>query len=135
MQQVPFAYRMYTRTDEIGWAQSTAFKKAFSVDVDIEFIGVWDTVSSVGMIPKRLPFTTSNTAVKTFRHAVGSACASRPRRGTYTLNLSSRLRSTSVARGSFRTSTTGRLMRRHTLGCSMARCRRAPLRHSLGSMA
>ena len=69
-QQVPFAYRMYTRTDEIGWAQSTAFKKAFSMDVDIEFIGVWDTVSSVGMIPKRLPFTTSCTAVKTFRHAV-----------------------------------------------------------------
>ncbi len=40
-QQVPFAYTMYTRTDEIGWRQSTAFKKAFSMDVDIDFIGVW----------------------------------------------------------------------------------------------
>ena len=29
-----------------------------------------DTVSSVGFIPKRLPFTTSNTHVRTFRHAV-----------------------------------------------------------------
>ena len=40
-QQIPFAYKMYSRTDELGWKQSTAFKKAFSVDVTIEFIGVW----------------------------------------------------------------------------------------------
>ncbi|KAF9483555.1 hypothetical protein BDN70DRAFT_990260 [Pholiota conissans] len=69
-QQVPFAYKMYARADEIGWEQSTEFKKAFAVDVPIEFIGVWDTVDSVGIIPKRLPFTTSNTIVRTFRHAV-----------------------------------------------------------------
>ena len=29
-----------------------------------------DTVDSVGFIPKRLPFTTSNNIVRTFRHAV-----------------------------------------------------------------
>ncbi|KAF9256077.1 hypothetical protein L218DRAFT_837569, partial [Marasmius fiardii PR-910] len=69
-QQVPFAYKMYTKADEVGWEQSNAFKKAFSIDADIEFIGVWDTVNSVGLIPKRLPFTTSNTIVRTFRHAV-----------------------------------------------------------------
>ncbi|CAK5282832.1 unnamed protein product [Mycena citricolor] len=69
-QQIPFAYKMYTTTDVKGWKQSNAFKKAFSIDVDIEFIGVWDTVSSVGLIPRRLPFTTSNTIVRTFRHAV-----------------------------------------------------------------
>jgi len=27
-------------------------------------------VNSVGLIPRRLPFTTSNTVVKTFRHAL-----------------------------------------------------------------
>ncbi|KAJ6585687.1 hypothetical protein B0H19DRAFT_1110489 [Mycena capillaripes] len=69
-QQIPFAYRMYCTTDETGWKQSNAFKKTFSIDVDIEFIGVWDTVSSVGFIPKRLPFTMSNNIVRTFRHAV-----------------------------------------------------------------
>ncbi|KAI0333977.1 hypothetical protein GY45DRAFT_1318837 [Cubamyces sp. BRFM 1775] len=69
-QQVPFAYKMYSRTDAQGWEQSTAFKKAFCIDVDIEFIGVWDTVCSVGVIPHRLPFTTSNTAIRTFRHAL-----------------------------------------------------------------
>ncbi|KDQ30789.1 hypothetical protein PLEOSDRAFT_1035733 [Pleurotus ostreatus PC15] len=69
-QQVPFAYKMFTRADPLGWEQSNAFKEAFSIDVTIEFIGVWDTVSSVGLIPRRLPFTTSNTVVRTFRHAV-----------------------------------------------------------------
>ncbi|KAJ7490759.1 hypothetical protein FB451DRAFT_1124330 [Mycena latifolia] len=69
-QQIPFAYKMYTSTDEKGWKQSNAFKKAFSIDVDIEFVGVWDTVDSVGLIPRRLPFTTSNTIIRTFRHAV-----------------------------------------------------------------
>ncbi|KAF5379647.1 hypothetical protein D9757_009235 [Collybiopsis confluens] len=69
-QQVPFAYKMYTKADKVGWAQSNAFKKAFSIDVKIEYLGVWDTVSSVGIIPKRLPFTTSNTIIRTFRHAI-----------------------------------------------------------------
>jgi hypothetical protein len=45
-QQIPFAYKMYTRCDDTGWAQSGAFKKAFSVPVDsIEFIGVWYVAS------------------------------------------------------------------------------------------
>ncbi|KAJ6500908.1 hypothetical protein C8R45DRAFT_979499 [Mycena sanguinolenta] len=69
-QQIPFAYKMYTNNSEVGWAQSNAFKKAFSIDVDIEFVGVWDTVNSVGIFPRRLPFTTSNTIIRTFRHAI-----------------------------------------------------------------
>ncbi|KAI0347618.1 hypothetical protein BDW22DRAFT_4266 [Trametopsis cervina] len=69
-QQVPFAYKMYSDTSAHGWTQSTAFKKAFCMDVDVEFVGVWDTVCSVGLIPKRLPFTTSNTCVRYFRHAI-----------------------------------------------------------------
>jgi hypothetical protein len=40
-QQVPFAYHMYSRDDKTGWEQSIAFKKAFSLSVDIEFVGVW----------------------------------------------------------------------------------------------
>ncbi|KAF9466841.1 hypothetical protein BDZ94DRAFT_1295336 [Collybia nuda] len=69
-QQIPFAYKMFTSVDETGWKQSNIFKKAFSVDVKIDFIGVWDTVNSVGLISRRLPFTTSNTIVRAFRHAV-----------------------------------------------------------------
>lgn len=69
-QQVPFAYKMYMKDDEDGWKQSCLFKKAFSMDVDIEFVGVWDTVDSVGIFPRHVPFTKKNTCVKTFRHAI-----------------------------------------------------------------
>lgn len=43
-QQVPFAYKMYTRVSEVGWEQSNAFKAAFSTDVDIDFLGVWSVM-------------------------------------------------------------------------------------------
>ncbi|KAL4070334.1 hypothetical protein J3A83DRAFT_4358565 [Scleroderma citrinum] len=69
-QQVPFAYKMYSQDDETGWEQSRAFKKAFSIDVDVEFVGVWDTVSSVGIIPRRLPFTKANNKIRYFRHSL-----------------------------------------------------------------
>ena len=46
-QQVPFAYRMYRRDDKDGWEQSKQFKEAFSMDVRIEFIGVWYLVGSL----------------------------------------------------------------------------------------
>ena len=78
---------MFERDDNLGWKQSTSFKKAFSIDVDIDFIGVWcgsrgfrcsgsshlihrDTVSSVGVIPHTLPFTRSNKSIRIFRHAL-----------------------------------------------------------------
>ncbi|KLO14124.1 hypothetical protein SCHPADRAFT_826983, partial [Schizopora paradoxa] len=69
-QQVPFAYQIYMRDDEKGWKQSVLFKKTFSIDAYIQFVGVWDTVASVGLIGRRLPFVKSNTAIKTFRHAL-----------------------------------------------------------------
>ncbi|KAI3606387.1 hypothetical protein WG66_009549 [Moniliophthora roreri] len=68
-QQVPFAYKMYS-DPEFSKHDAQAFKHAFSTDVDIEFLGVWDTVDSVGLIPRHLPFTADNHIVRTFRHAV-----------------------------------------------------------------
>ncbi|KAG9308955.1 hypothetical protein JVU11DRAFT_11257 [Chiua virens] len=69
-QQVPFAYKMYTKEDNDGWEQSNAFKKAFSINVNIDFVGVWDTVSSVGVIPRTLPFTKADDNIRVFRHAL-----------------------------------------------------------------
>ena len=45
-------------------------KRTFSIDVPIHFVGVWDTVASVGLLARRLPFVRSNTAIRVFRHAV-----------------------------------------------------------------
>jgi hypothetical protein len=79
---------MFKQDDERGWKQSVLFvrvpdcvaqhdtddrlpvqKRTFSINVSIEFVGVWDTVASVGFIPRTLPFTQSNTAIRKFRHA------------------------------------------------------------------
>jgi len=32
---------MYKRDDKVGWKQASEFKKAFSLDVTIDFLGVW----------------------------------------------------------------------------------------------
>ncbi|KAK7026863.1 hypothetical protein VNI00_015405 [Paramarasmius palmivorus] len=70
VQQVPFAWEMYSRSDSTGFKQSEKFRNVFSVRAQIEFIGVWDTVESVGIIPRRLPFTDTNANIRKFRHAV-----------------------------------------------------------------
>lgn len=48
------------------------FKATFSRDCPLYFVGVWDTVSSVGWIwdPVRLPYTARNPSMKHGRHAV-----------------------------------------------------------------
>jgi uncharacterized protein (DUF2235 family) len=69
--QVPFAYKLYKREDKEGIELCKGFKQTYSQDVKVEFMGVWDTVASVGIITKRtLPFTNSNKSIKTFRHAL-----------------------------------------------------------------
>ncbi|KAF9076901.1 hypothetical protein BDP27DRAFT_1312791 [Rhodocollybia butyracea] len=70
-QQVPFAYRVYLRKEkDEPEASSKRFKEAFCRDVKIQFLGVWDTVDSVGLVDKLLPFSASNSSVHTFRHAL-----------------------------------------------------------------
>ncbi|KAF9515825.1 hypothetical protein BS47DRAFT_1341434 [Hydnum rufescens UP504] len=65
-EQVDFAYSIYKQGH-----QSAAYKQAFSRTITIEFIGVWDTVSSVGALyPRVLPFSANNNITKTFRHAL-----------------------------------------------------------------
>ncbi|KAF9651414.1 hypothetical protein BDM02DRAFT_3091324 [Thelephora ganbajun] len=70
LEQLPFAYAMYARDDDEGLRLSLQFKRAFCIDVRIKLVGVWDTVQSVGLIEKHLPFSGSNNAISYFRHAL-----------------------------------------------------------------
>jgi uncharacterized protein (DUF2235 family) len=49
-----------------------AFKETFSHDVTLRFVGLWDTVSSVGWIsqPLRLLYSAQNPIIETGRHAI-----------------------------------------------------------------
>ncbi|KAF9644019.1 hypothetical protein BDM02DRAFT_3122619 [Thelephora ganbajun] len=69
-EQLPFAYAMYEREDREGLKLSLQFKRAFSVDVRVKFLGVWDTVESVGLVSKYLPFCDSSNAIAHLRHAM-----------------------------------------------------------------
>ncbi|KAI6147467.1 hypothetical protein BKA82DRAFT_495935 [Pisolithus tinctorius] len=71
LQSVRFAYNYYKREDKKGIALAKKFKENFCQEVDVEFVGVWDTVQSTGILVHRsLPFTDSNTFITTFRHAL-----------------------------------------------------------------
>ncbi len=77
---IPYVMRMYAKrrreanreTASVGVDEQ--FKYIFSRDVTLHFVGVWDTVSSVGWIydPVRLPFTGNNPIIKTGRQAVSA---------------------------------------------------------------
>ncbi|KAI0269949.1 hypothetical protein BC834DRAFT_967664 [Gloeopeniophorella convolvens] len=70
-EQVPFAYKLYKSFDPERVKIAEGFKRSFCRDVPIEFLGVWDTVASVGIVKSRtLPFVATNTTVKTFRQAL-----------------------------------------------------------------
>ncbi|KAH8993939.1 hypothetical protein EDB92DRAFT_2064462 [Lactarius akahatsu] len=69
IEQIPFAYELYKSDGNDALAQE--FKMAFSREVPIEFVGVWDTVASVGfIISETLPFTYVNTTIRVFRQAL-----------------------------------------------------------------
>lgn len=69
--QVQFAYEMYKDDSTEGWSMSRDFKKTFSMDIKVHFVGVWDCVASVGFIPRKLPLSSTSTSwVQHFRHAM-----------------------------------------------------------------
>ncbi|KAI0248361.1 hypothetical protein BJV78DRAFT_1131702 [Lactifluus subvellereus] len=69
LEQIPFAYKLYKSKRKSDVAKG--FKDTFSRSVTIDFVGVWDTVASIGAIWSRtLPFASGNTAIKVFRQAL-----------------------------------------------------------------
>jgi uncharacterized protein (DUF2235 family) len=67
---IPFAWDKYKNETDPAVAQG--FKNTFSRPVRVHFLGLWDTVSSVGWAwdPKHLPWTQNNPSVDIVRHAV-----------------------------------------------------------------
>ena len=67
---IPFAWHMFKNETDKSLAEG--FKATFSRPVGVKFLGLWDTVSSVGWAfdPQHLPYTLNNPAVGTVRHAM-----------------------------------------------------------------
>ncbi|CAE6449562.1 unnamed protein product [Rhizoctonia solani] len=75
-EQIPFAWELYAshRSEDDEYKKKiNGFKKAFSRrgDIDIHFLGAWDTVSSIGLFQRKLlPLTDSCSHITYFRHAL-----------------------------------------------------------------
>ncbi|KAF8595477.1 hypothetical protein BDV93DRAFT_528641 [Ceratobasidium sp. AG-I] len=95
IEHIPFAYQLYANSKEkdpkekatskpreVLGALETGnpdprmlnpedYKQTFCTPINIDFVGVWDTVASVGaLIPKFLPWIDHNPSIRVFRHAV-----------------------------------------------------------------
>jgi uncharacterized protein (DUF2235 family) len=71
--QFPYAARMFKKKlAQHDFQVAEQFKETFSRVCKPHFVGVWDTVSSVGWIydPVKLPFTKTNSDIQIGRHAI-----------------------------------------------------------------
>lgn len=74
---IPYALRLYKGNDPSKFSIAAGFKATFSIPCAPYFLGLWDTVSSVGWILDpvhtkggHLPYTATLPEVPTVRHAV-----------------------------------------------------------------
>jgi len=69
---IPFAWDMFKRPPDDPDRLAEGFKKTFSRPVQVHFLGLWDTVSSVGwaLWPQHYQYTEKNPSVDIVRHAV-----------------------------------------------------------------
>jgi uncharacterized protein (DUF2235 family) len=69
-EMIPFAWEIFGR--KYGDKTYLGFRRTFSRTVQVHFLGLWDTVSSVGWAwnPTHFQFTADNPAVRTVRHAM-----------------------------------------------------------------
>ncbi len=71
-QSTPYILRSLQRMDDAGERLARSFKKVFSLECKPYFVGVWDTVSSVGWItdPLSVRYSANNPDIHIGRHAV-----------------------------------------------------------------
>ena len=90
---IPYAYDLYRRPASRGGSQrkdkafdiARGFKGTFSRRCGFQFVGLWDTVSSIGWFrrPAHFPYTRRHPSIQNLRHAV----ALDERRAFYRQNL------------------------------------------------
>ncbi|CAE6377862.1 unnamed protein product [Rhizoctonia solani] len=85
VEHIPFAYEVYKKDISRSGAplndaakkpkprnvDPAEFKRTFCVPITVDYVGVWDTVASVGaLVPQSLPWIDYNPSIMTFRQAL-----------------------------------------------------------------
>ncbi|KAL7007958.1 hypothetical protein EMMF5_002607 [Cystobasidiomycetes sp. EMM_F5] len=69
--ELQLAFKLYARQDAESVRLASNYKAQWCRQVSVEFVGVWDTVSSVGAIVSRhFPYAGHADTIKNFRHAI-----------------------------------------------------------------
>jgi len=81
---IPYAWNIY-RDFEKNKKFATKFKDTYARECRFHYMGIWDTVSSIGIfsLKKTLPYTANNPIIRNIRHAL----AIDERRAYYKANL------------------------------------------------
>ncbi len=68
---IPYAMKLY-KAKKVNFKTMSRFKSTYGRNVKIDFLGLWDSVSTMGWIynPVFLPYTTNNKSVHFVRHAL-----------------------------------------------------------------
>jgi uncharacterized protein (DUF2235 family) len=68
---IPYAMKLY-KANKVNFEIMNRFKSTYGRNVKIDFLGLWDSVSTMGWIynPVFLPYTTNNESVHIVRHAL-----------------------------------------------------------------
>ena len=53
-EQVPFAYDIYLKTEHKDWIPANEFKRSFSINVDVEFLGVWYVIQEIRLWKRKI---------------------------------------------------------------------------------
>ncbi len=81
---IPYAWNIY-RDFEKNKKFATKFKNTYARECRFHYMGIWDTVSSIGIfsVKKSLPYTANNPIIRNIRHALSID----ERRAYYKANL------------------------------------------------
>ena len=68
---IPYAMKLY-KANKVDFKILHKFRSTYGREVDIHFLGLWDSVSTTGWVynPVFLPYTTNNKSVQAVRHAL-----------------------------------------------------------------
>ena len=68
---IPYAMKLY-KAKQVDFATLNRFRSTFGRKIKIDFLGLWDSVSTLGWVynPVFLPYTTNNESVRIVRHAL-----------------------------------------------------------------
>jgi len=70
IRHIGYAYKVFLQGGKADEGQARDFKECFSINVGVEFVGIWDSFGPWGVSGANISFAGHNNTIKTIRHAL-----------------------------------------------------------------